>query len=207
MIRRARELRDELRQRRTVRDFSTAPVPLAVIEDAIATAGSAPSGANQQPWTFVLVSEPELKARIRAEAEQEEQRSYDGRMSDEWLAALEHLGTDWRKPHLSDAPYLIVVFEQVWGYQPGEDGTPRRVKHYYAEPSVGIAVGFLLAALHHAGLATLTHTPSPMGFLRTALARPDNERAFMIIPVGYPSDGAVVPVITKKSLEDILVRR
>jgi nitroreductase len=192
-----------IRTRRTVRDFSPEPVPWELVENAIAAAASAPSGANQQPWTFVVVSDLELKRRIRTAAEAEERRSYEGRMPDEWLRALEPLGTDWRKPHLTDAPYVIVVFEQAYGV--AADGS--KTKHYYVKESVGIAVGFLLAALHDAGLATLTHTPSPMGFLRELLGRPENERPYVVIPLGYPAPGAAVPDIAKKSLSDVLVQR
>jgi len=192
-----------IRQRRTVRHFSTEPVPWELVENAVAAAGSAPSGANQQPWTFVVVSDPELKRQIRAAAEEEERRSYESRMPDEWLLALEPLGTDWRKPHLEDAPYLIVVFEQAYGLRP--NGT--KAKHYYVKESVGIAVGFLLVALHEAGLATLVHTPSPMTFLREILGRPENERPYVVVPVGYPARDATVPDIAKKPLDDILLRR
>jgi iodotyrosine deiodinase len=203
MVRRSEAFLKSMRRRRTVREFSAEPVPLEVVENAIAAAGSAPSGANQQPWTFVVVSEPELKRSIREAAEVEERRSYEGRMSDEWLRALEPLGTDWHKPHLEEAPLLIVVFEQAYGLAPGGE----KLKHYYVKESVGIAVGFLLVALHDAGLATLTHTPSPMGFLRELLARPENERAYVVVPVGYPAPDARVPAITKKPLTEILVRR
>ena len=200
---RSRRFLEHMRRRRTVRDFSPEPVPLELVENAIATAGTAPSGAHQEPWTFVLVSEPELKRRIREAAEEEERRSYDGRMPDDWLEALRPLGTDWRKPHIEVAPYLIVVFEQAYGLRP--DGA--KVKHYYVRESVGIAVGLLLASLHEAGLATLTHTPSPMGFLREALGRPENERPYVLIPVGYPADGCAVPDLGRKALAEILVRR
>jgi iodotyrosine deiodinase len=194
---------ESLVRRRTVRDYSREPVPMDVVENAIAAAASAPSGANQQPWTFVTVTDPELKRRIREAAEAEERRSYGGRMSEEWLRALEPLGTDEHKPHLEDAPVVIVVFEQAYGLtEAGE-----KVKHYYVRESVGIAVGFLLAALNDAGLATLTHTPSPMGFLRALLDRPENERAYVVIPVGYPAQDATVPVIEKKTLDEVLVRR
>jgi iodotyrosine deiodinase len=194
---------ESLARRRTVRDYSREPVPMDVVENAIAAAASAPSGANQQPWTFVTVTDPELKRRIREAAEAEERRSYGGRMSEEWLRALEPLGTDEHKPHLEDAPVVIVVFEQAYGLtEAGE-----KVKHYYVRESVGIAVGFLLAALNDAGLATLTHTPSPMGFLRALLDRPENERAYVVIPVGYPAQDATVPVIEKKTLDEVLVRR
>ena len=194
--------------RRTVRDFSPKPVPYQLIENALRVAGSAPSGANQQPWTFVVVSDPALKRQIRAAAEAEERDSYERRMSQEWLDALARLGTDWHKPHIEEAPYLIVVFRQAYGLAVDQDtGLERRVKHYYSEESVGIAVGFLLAALHMAGLATLTHTPSPMKFLSEILARPGNERPFVLIPVGYPAADAQVPVIKKKSLSDMVVLR
>lgn len=198
---RARAFRELMQQRRSIRAFSSAPVPLAVIADAIATAGSAPSGANQQPWTFVVVSDPALKQRMRAAAEAEERASYQQRMTPEWLEALAPLGTDWHKPHLTDAPYIIVVFEQVHGLRP--DGSPR--KHYYARESVGIAVGLLLASLHSAGLATLTHTPSPMGFLRELLGRPAHERPFVVIPVGLPADDCTVPDIQRKPLSEIMI--
>jgi iodotyrosine deiodinase len=189
-------------RRRTVRAFSPEPVPLEVVENAIRAAATAPSGANQQPWTFVAVTDPERKRQLREAAEEEERRSYGGRMSAEWLAALEPLGTDWRKPHLTDAPVVIVVFEQTFGLGPGGS----KAKHYYVRESVGIAVGILLAALNDAGLATLTHTPSPMGFLRELLGRPENERPFVVIPVGYPASDATVPAIGRKQLDEVLVR-
>jgi iodotyrosine deiodinase len=203
MRRRAAANLERMRRRRSVRAFSPEPVPWEVVEAAVAAAGTAPSGANMQPWTFVAVTDPSLKRRIRSAAEEEERRNYDGRMSDEWLLALEPLGTDAEKPHLEDAPVVIVVFEQAYGLR--ADGT--RVKHYYVRESVGIAVGFLLQALHEAGLATLTHTPSPMGFLRDVLERPDNERAVVVIPVGYPAPGATAPEIAKKPLHEYFVRR
>jgi iodotyrosine deiodinase len=199
---RSRTFLERMRARRTVRDFSPEPIPDQLIENAIATAGTAPSGAHQQPWTFVVVSDPDVKARIRAAAEEEERRSYESRMPDEWLEALQRLGTDWRKPHIEDAPRLIVVFEQAYGYR--SDGA--KIKHYYVKESVGIAVGLLLASLHQAGLATLTHTPSPMGFLRQILARPENERPYVLIPVGYPAPGCLVPDLQRKTLGEILVR-
>ncbi len=193
-----------MRHRRSVRAFATTPVPRQLVVDAISAAAQAPSGANQQPWTFVLIGDaPELRARIRAAAEAEEREAYEHRMSDEWLEALRPLGTDWRKAHLTDAPWLIVVFEQAYGL--GEPGVGRKIKHYYARESVGIAVGILLAALAHAGLASLTHTPSPMGFLGRILQRPRNERAYVVIPVGYPAAGATVPAITRKPLDEVLV--
>ncbi len=203
---RSRAFHDRMLTRRTVREFSSAPVPFELIEKAIRVAASAPSGANQQPWTFVAVSDPDIKRRMRIAAEAEERENYQRRMSDDWLAALAHLGTDWQKPHIEDAPYVIVVFRQAYGVAVDErTGEERRVKHYYSEESVGIAVGFLLAALHVAGLATLTHTPSPMKFLREILDRPDNERAYVLVPVGYPADDAEVPVISKKALDEVLI--
>jgi iodotyrosine deiodinase len=201
----ARRFVDVMARRRSVRDFSTEPVPRQVLVDAIRAAALAPSGAHQQPWTFVLIGdEPGLRARIREAAEAEERGSYEHRMSDEWLAALAPLGTDWHKPHLTIAPWLIVVFEQVYGLRDGADG-PERVKHYYVRESVGIAVGFLLAALTHAGLATLTHTPSPMGFLRDILGRPANERPYVVIPVGYPAADTTVPDLARKPMDEVLV--
>lgn len=199
---RSEEFLQRMKSRRTVRDYSTEPVPFDLIANAIATAGTAPSGANQQPWTFVVISNPELKAKIRAAAEEEEKENYERRMSDEWLEALAPLGTDWHKPHLEDAPYLIVVFKQSYGL--ANDG--RKIKHYYVDESVGIACGFLIASLHQAGLATLTHTPSPMKFLGDILQRPENERAMMILAVGYPAENAEVPNISKKPLDEILIR-
>jgi nitroreductase len=204
---RAKAFRESMARRRSVRHFSSDPIPEGVIENAIACAASAPSGANQQPWTFVVVTDPELKMRLRQAAEAEERESYTRRMSQEWLDALAPLGTDWNKPHFTDAPAIIVVFEQVYGVQQLPDGTVKKVKHYYVQESVGIAVGFLIAALTQAGLATLTHTPSPMGFLREVLGRPENERAFAVLPVGYPAPDARVPDIQKKPLEDVLIRR
>ncbi|MGH3102783.1 MAG: nitroreductase family protein [Gaiellaceae bacterium] len=199
-VARSQEFLARMRERRTVRRFSSEAVPVELIENAIATAGTAPSGAHQQPWTFVVVSDPEIKRRMREAAEEEERRNYDGRMSDEWLRALERLGTDWRKPHIEDAPYVIVVFEQAYDVEGG-----RKVKHYYVKESVGIATGLLLASLHLAGLATLTHTPSPMGFLSRILERPPNERAYLLIPVGYPAANATVPELERKPLAEIMV--
>lgn len=194
-----------MRRRRSVREFSSRRVPRDLVVNAIRAASLAPSGANQQPWTFVLIGdEPRLRGRIRAAAEAVERESYEHRMAPEWLAALAPLGTDWHKPHLTDAPWLIVVFEQVYGLRNAGDSV-RKVKHYYVRESVGIAVGILLAALTHAGLATLVHTPSPMGFLSEILGRPRNERPYVVIPVGFPAADATVPVISKKDLEDVLI--
>jgi iodotyrosine deiodinase len=188
-------------RRRSVRQFSTEPVPFSVIEQAVRAAALAPSGANQQPWTFVVVSDPALKQQMRAAAEAEERENYQRRMSQEWKDALAPLGTGWQKPHITDAPSIIVVFEQTYGLT----SAGARVKHYYVRESVGIAAGMLLAALTHAGLATLTHTPSPMGFLGELLGRPPNERPFLLIPVGYPAPDATVPAITKKPLGQVLI--
>lgn len=198
---RSQRFLETMRTRRTVRDYSSDPVPVELIKNAIATAGTAPSGANQQPWTFVVVSNPEMKRKIREAAEEEEKENYERRMSNEWLEVLAPLGTDWNKPHLEDAPYLIVIFRQSYGVN--DEGN--RIKHYYVDESVGIATGMLLASLHQAGLATLTHTPSPMKFLAEVLERPDNERATMIIAVGYPAEDATVPDISRKSLDEIMV--
>ncbi|MBV1694547.1 MAG: nitroreductase family protein [Hyphomicrobiales bacterium] len=188
-----------MRRRRTVRDFSPRPVPRVLIEQAVATAGTAPSGANQQPWTFVCISDGDIKRRIRIAAEEEEKAFYAGRAGEEWLDALSHLGTDWEKPFLETAPWLIAIFGQRWG----ADATGGKVKHYYVPESVGIASGFLIASLHLAGLATLTHTPSPMGFLNEICDRPENEKAYILLVVGYPADGCQVPVIEKKGLGEI----
>jgi iodotyrosine deiodinase len=201
MIATAREFLDLARKRRSVRHFSPAPVPREVLTLAIEAAASAPSGANQQPWTFVLVTSSEVKRRIRGAAEKEEYDNYHGRMTEEWLRALAPLETDWRKEFLETAPALIVVFKQEYGIDAGG----KHVTHYYVNESVGIACGFLLAALNAAGLATLTHTPSPMGFLREILGRPKHEKSFLLIPVGYPADDCRVPAITKKSLDAVLI--
>ncbi|RME50341.1 MAG: nitroreductase family protein [Caldilineae bacterium] len=199
MRRRAAEFYADIRRRRSVRDFSSRPVPREVIEDCLRAAGTAPNGANMQPWHFVVVGDPAVKRQIREAAEAEERAFYGGRASEEWLEALAPLGTDARKPFLEVAPYLIVIFAQNYGLTP--DG--KKIKHYYVSESVGIATGVLITALHHAGLACLTHTPSPMNFLSRILHRPPNERPFLILVVGYPADGAMVPDITKKPLEEI----
>lgn len=191
-----------MRERRSVRQFSTEPVPYELVENAIAAAATAPSGAHQQPWTFVVVTDPNVKERIRVAAEAEERKSYDGRLGAEWLATLRRLGTDWRKPHLTDAPYLIAVFAQAHHLDP--DG--RKHKHYYVQESVGIACGLLVASLQLAGLATLTHTPSPMRFLTEILRRPANERPYLLIPVGYPAPGATVPDLARRPLGEVLIR-
>jgi nitroreductase len=201
MVRRATGFLEEMSARRSVRHFSADPVPRELIETAIRTASTAPSGANRQPWRFVAVSRPDLKRRIRIAAEEEERRSYEERMPPEWLEALEPLGTDWTKPYLETVPWIVVVFEEVQGGRP--DGTPR--KNYYVKESVGIACGVFIAALHHMGLATLTHTPSPMGFLRDILRRPRSERPFILFPIGYAAPDATVPDIARKPLEEVAV--
>ena len=196
---RAREFLEELKSRRTVRDFSDRPVPREVIENCLLAAGRAPSGANQQPWHFAVVGDPVVKKKIRVAAEKEEEAFYGGRAGDEWLEALAHLGTDAEKPFLEKAPYLIVIFAER--YSVGQTG--EKQKNYYVTESVGIATGMLITAINKAGLVSLTHTPSPMGFFNEALGRPENEKAFLILVVGYPDPDALVPDITKKSLEEI----
>lgn len=198
---RARAFHDALRERRTVRSFAPDPVPREWIELAIRTAGTAPSGAHLQPWTFVVVDDPALKAEIRAGAEAEEREFYERRAPPEWLADLAPLGTDWRKPFLEVAPYLIAVFRHAYRPGPGE----HRSKTYYSVESVGIATGLLIAALHTMGLATLTHTPSPMEFLNGILGRPEWERPFVLLPVGYPAPDATVPDLQRKELAEIMV--
>ena len=197
--RRAEQFRLDMKTRRTVRDFSSRPVPRSVIEACIETAGGAPSGANQQPWHFVAIQDPETKHRIRLAAEEEERAFYAGRAGQEWLKALAHLGTDENKPFLDEAPWLIVIFAKRWGE--GEDN--KRVKHYYVPESVGIASGFLISALHLAGLASLTHTPAPMKFLNEICGRPESEKPVILLVAGYPKEDAEVPKITKLPLEDI----
>ena len=199
MIENSRSFLENIIQRRTVRDFSDKPVPIEIIENAIKSASSAPSGANKQPWHFVIVKDPVLKKEIRIAAEKEEKEFYEHRASDDWLEDLNQFGTDWHKPFLEIAPYLIVVFKQ--SYDLGKSG---KRKNYYVNESVGIASGFLLTALHNAGLATLTHTPSPMGFLEKILKRPKNEKAVLLIPVGYPAENAKVPDLKKKSFQEVV---
>lgn len=199
MQRRASDFAVLMAKRRTVRDFSDRPVPREIIEQCLRTAGTAPSGANHQPWHFVCISDRETKKRIREAAEEEERSFYAGRAGDEWLDALAPLGTDADKPFLETAPWLIAIFAE----RHGMDADGRRVKHYYVPESVGIASGFLIAALHNAGLATLTHTPAPMGFLNEICGRPDNEKPFILMVAGYPAEGAAVPAITRKPLDKI----
>lgn len=189
-----------MRKRRSVRAFSPEPVPIELIETAIRAAATAPSGANQQPWRFVVVRDPVIKRQIREAAEAEEKLNYEQRFPDEWLTALEPFGTDWHKEFLEVAPYLIVVFRIDYGLH-GEE----KVKYYYVAESVGLAAGLLITALHLQGLATLVHTPSPMNFLSKLLERPANERPFMLIPAGYPADDATVPSIHKKDLDEVMI--
>jgi nitroreductase len=208
--RRSGEFLSRIARRRTVRDFADEPVPWEVVRNAVLAAATAPSGANRQPWRFVVVSDPGVKHEIRMAAEAEEKESYERRMPEEWLEALAPLGTDWHKPFLETAPYLIAVFKM--DFEPEappsgvDDGTAVKRKNYYASESVGIACGFLLAALHLAGLATLTHTPSPMGFLNRVLRRPAHEKPFLLIPVGYPAANAAVPDLARKPEAEVLVR-
>tara|TARA_B100000315_G_C14530967_1_gene566149 strand:- start:303 stop:959 length:657 start_codon:yes stop_codon:yes gene_type:complete len=190
---------NEIVTRRTIREFSDRIVPIDIINNCIKTAASAPSGANKQPWQFVVVKDSGIKTKIREAAEKEEKEFYGHRATKEWLEDLNQFGTDWHKPFLEIAPYLIVIFRKIYDLE--DDGTQR--KNYYVNESVGIASGFLLAALHHAGLTTLTHTPSPMNFLGEILNRPKNEKAFLLIPVGYPAKDAEVPDISKKPFNEI----
>lgn len=193
MVARSEQFLDLMRRRHTIREFSDQPVPRSVIENCLRVAGTAPSGANQQPWTFCVVEDPDLKHKIRLAAEKEEQEFYDGRAGDEWLEALEPIGTDSNKPFLDTAPWLIVIF----GQRKSPDEAGRMRKNYYVPESVGIATGFLIAALHNAGLATLTHTPNPMSFMNQVLGRPDTEKAYILLVVGHPAQDATVPRFAK----------
>jgi len=197
MQRRSQEFLKSIQRRRTIRDFSDEPVSKEIIVDCLKSAATAPSGANRQPWHFSVVSDKEIKKQIRKAAEEEEKKFYSGRAPDEWLEALEPLGTDENKPFLEVAPYLIVIFSEAYGL----DDKGNKIKNYYVSESVGIATGMLITALHNAGLVTLTHTPSPMNFLRKILGRGENERAFLILVTGFPSENATVPNIKKKDLE------
>ena len=200
MIHRSKEYYEWLDKRRSVRHFSDKQIPIEVIENIIKSASTAPSGANKQPWTFCVVENPEIKKKIRIAAEEEERKSYNERMSDEWLEDLKHLGTDADKPFLETAPYLIIVFKRP--YEIDVDG--KKHQNYYVNESVGLACGFLISAIHNAGLVTLTHTPSPMRFLEKILDRPDNERAFLLLPVGYEADKVYVPDIKRKLLHEMM---
>ena len=192
---------ENMNSRRSLRDFSDKPVSREVIENIIMTAAAAPSGAHKQPWTFCVVADPAMKAAIRKAAEEEEYTNYHGRMSDEWLKDLTPFATDWNKPFLEIAPYLIIVFKKSYDF----DDNGKQTKHYYVTESVGLAAGFLLVAIHQAGLVALTHTPSPMNFLQKILNRPENERPFLLIPVGYPAENAQVPDIQRKSKSEVMV--
>ncbi|HRJ28372.1 MAG TPA: nitroreductase family protein [Cyclobacteriaceae bacterium] len=201
MLQRSKDFYQRMDKRRTVRDFSDKAVPQQVIENIILTANTAPSGAHKQPWTFCVITDPAIKKQIRIEAEKEEHESYHNRMSDEWLQDIKPLQTDWRKPFLEIAPYLIAVFKKAYDVKP--DGS--KATNYYVNESVGLACGFLLAAIHHAGLVALTHTPSPMNFLTKILNRPENERPFLLVPVGYAADETFVPKLERKKPDDITV--
>lgn len=190
----------KMKSRRSVRHFSDKEVPEEVIQNIIMTAASAPSGAHKQPWTFCVIRDPDIKAKIKEAAEKEEYENYHGRMSEEWLKDLEKFETDWHKDFLTKAPYLIVIFRRVYDIE--NDGS--KSKNYYVSESVGIAAGFLITAIHMAGLVTLTHTPSPMNFLQEILGRPENEKPFLLLPVGYPTDGAMVPDIRRKHINEVL---
>ncbi len=200
MLNRSREYYQFMNRRRTIRSFSDKPVPFEIIEHIVMTASTAPSGAHKQPWTFCVVSDPALKREIREAAEKEEFENYNGRMSDEWLEDLQAFGTDWQKPFLEIAPYLIVIFKKPYELKDGE-----KHKNYYVNESVGLAAGFLLTAIHNAGLVAVTHTPSPMNFLQAILKRPENERAFLLIPVGYPGDEVKVPDLQRKAKSEVLI--
>ena len=200
MIARSRNYFEEMNKRRSVRHFSDKQVPIEIIENIIKTASTAPSGAHKQPWTFCVVSNQDIKKKIRIAAEEEEQRSYNERMSEEWLEDLKHLGTDANKPFLETAPYLIVVFKRPFEV----DSTGKKYQNYYVNESVGLACGFLISAIQNAGLVTLTHTPSPMRFLEKILDRPNNERAFLLLPVGYEAEKTYVPDIQRKPLEEVM---
>lgn len=201
MLANAKAIFELMDKRRTVREFSDKPVAKEVVENLIKAASTAPSGAHKQPWTFCAVSNPEIKKQIRIAAEKEEYESYNGRMTETWLKDLEPLGTDWHKPFLETAPWLIIVFKRI--YEVGDEG--EKQNNYYVSESVGLASGFLLHAIQKAGLMSLTHTPSPMNFLKDVLKRPDNERPFLLVPIGYPADEIWVPYIHRKPLEDVAV--
>lgn len=201
MIARSESFLQLMEKRKSLRYFSDKPVPRQIIDNVIKTAGTAPSGANKQPWTFCVVSNPDIKKEIRIAAEKEEKKSYADRMSERWLEDLKPLGTDWQKPFLETAPYLIIVFKKNYDF----DENNERIHTYYVNESVGLACGFLISAIHNAGLVTLTHTPTPMKFLTKILDRPKNEVPFLLLPVGYQADEAYIPDITKKELKDIIV--
>lgn len=195
---RSEEFYLSMNKRRSVREFSSNPIPKEIIENIVKTAATAPSGAHKQPWTFCVISNPDLKKKIRKAAEKEEYESYQNRMSDQWIKDLEPIGTDWEKPFLETVPYIVVVFKKIYDEEEGQKKT-----NYYVNESVGIACGFLISAIHQAGLATLTHTPSPMNFLSEILERPKNERPFLLLPVGYPAEETYVPKLDRKGLNEI----
>jgi len=201
MLERSLSFYEAMDNRRSAREFSDRAVPREVIENIIKTASTAPSGAHKQPWTFCVIENPEIKKKIRIAAEEEELQSYESRMSSEWLEDLKPLGTDWRKPFLETAPYLIIVFRRIYEF----NAEGKKKNNYYVQESVGLAAGFLLVAIHNAGLVSLTHTPSPMNFLTKTLERPENEKPFLLIPVGYPAEECWVPDLQRKGLEDICV--
>ncbi len=202
VLRRSGDFYASMDRRRSVRMFSSDPVPREAIERAVATASTAPSGAHRQPWTFVLIGDADTKRQIREAAEEEERTNYEGgRLPDDWLEALRPLGTDWHKEFLETVPWIVVLFEQRYGL----DAAGNRLKHFYVKESVGIACGMFIAAIHQMGLATLTHTPSPMAFLTKLLGRPENERPFAMLPIGYPAEDCMVPDITRKALDEVLV--
>ncbi len=200
-IKRSIEFHQWIDKRRSVRDFSDRPIPKKVIEELICSASTAPSGAHKQPWTFAVVSNPELKKKIREAAEKEEHESYTKRMSEEWLDDLKPMQTDWNKPFLEIAPYLVIIFKKA--YDLDEDGNKHT--NYYVNESVGLAAGMFLTAIHNAGLVALTHTPSPMNFLSKLLERPDNERPFLLIPIGYPAEETYVPKLDRKCVDEVAV--
>jgi iodotyrosine deiodinase len=201
MLSKSKEYYEWLDRRRTVRDISSDPIPLEVVKNIIMAASTAPSGAHKQPWTFCLVSDSAIKNQIRQAAEKEENESYNSRMSDRWKKDLEPIGTDWKKPFLEEAPYLIVVFKRV--YEIDKDGNKQN--NYYVNESVGIACGVLISAIHHAGLVTLTHTPSPMNFLQKILNRPENERPYLLLPIGKAKDEVFVPDLRRKKINDMML--
>jgi nitroreductase len=200
MIEKSRSFYEWSDKRRSVRDFDSKPVPKEVMENILMTASTAPSGAHKQPWTFCLISNDSLKSKLRALAEEEEKKSYGGRMSDEWLEDLAPLGTDWKKEFIDIAPWIVVVMKRAYEYN--EDGSKHN--NYYVSESVGLASGFLLMAVHNAGLVALTHTPSPMNFIAKALERPENERPYLLIPVGFPAKDAMVPDLSRKTKSDVI---
>ncbi|MDH5367728.1 MAG: nitroreductase family protein [Cyclobacteriaceae bacterium] len=199
MLERSEKFYEWLNDRRSVRDFSDKPILKEIIDNIILSASTAPSGAHKQPWTFCLVSNPDIKSKIREAAEKEEYESYQNRMNDEWLKALKPIGTDWHKPFLETAPYLIIIFKKPYDF----DSEGNKKNNYYVNESVGLAAGFLLTAIHNAGLIALTHTPSPMNFLAKILNRPENERPFLLIPIGYPAERTYVPKLERKQLEEV----